>query len=203
MGLLDAACGFGDAEVEDARHAVGPDQDVLRRDVAVHDLEGLAQLVGGFVGGVQAGQDAGEDGDGDAGGELLAAVAQGAQELEEGLALHVVHDEEQLAPDGDDIEGGDDVGVVDPGGEAGFVAEHRDELGVASEVGVQALDGDGAGEADGAEGATDEHGGHASGGDLTVQRIATDGARGRRDRGRLIHRRGSVHQGEGVRDKAA
>ena len=35
-----------DAEVDDLHHAVPRDQDVLRRDVAVHDAERLAVLVG-------------------------------------------------------------------------------------------------------------------------------------------------------------
>ena len=43
----------GDAEVEDAGRAVGPDQNVLRRHVAMHDVERLADLGARFVRGVK------------------------------------------------------------------------------------------------------------------------------------------------------
>ena len=51
---LDAARGLRDAEVEHARDAVGADEDVLRRHVAVHDAERLAALVLRLVRGVEA-----------------------------------------------------------------------------------------------------------------------------------------------------
>ena len=54
---LHAPGGLGDAEVEHARHAVGADEDVLRRDVAVDDAERLALLARRLVRGVQAVED--------------------------------------------------------------------------------------------------------------------------------------------------
>ena len=58
-----------------------------------------------------------------------------------GVALDVLHDEVVAGVGRSDLEDGDDVGVVDPRGEASLVEEHLDELGVPREVLVQALDG--------------------------------------------------------------
>ena len=64
-GLLKAARRLGDAEVEDARDAVGADEHVLRRDVAVDEPERRAVLAARLVGRVKAAERAGEDRDGD------------------------------------------------------------------------------------------------------------------------------------------
>jgi hypothetical protein len=36
-GLADAADGFGHAEIDQLHHAVGADEDIVRRDVAMND----------------------------------------------------------------------------------------------------------------------------------------------------------------------
>ena len=74
-------------------------------------------------------------------------------EPRERLALHVLHDEEELAVGLHDVERRHHVRVADARGEARLVEEHRDELGVLGELRVEALDRDGAREADGPDAA--------------------------------------------------
>ena len=64
------------------------------------------------------------------GGNALPLLARRANEARERLALDVVHDEEELALVGDDVERRHDVRVLDARGEARLVEEHRDELGI-------------------------------------------------------------------------
>jgi hypothetical protein len=64
--------------------------------------------------------------------------------------------------------------MLDARGEPGFVEEHRDELGVASERRVKALDGDGSRESADSAQPTEVYGGHASVCDLTKKDVSTD-----------------------------
>src|SRR5262249_19693556 len=73
-----------------------------------------------------------------------------------------------------DLEDGDDMRVVDAGGEASFIEEHPDELFLGGEVGVEALDGDEALEAAGAGEASEVDGGHAAGRELADELIAVE-----------------------------
>ena len=173
---LQAAGGLRDAEVEDAREPVRPDEDVLRGHVAVDDPERLAVLARRLVRGVEAFDRAEDDRCGDGNGNADAALAQGAEQARERLALHVLHDEKELAFEGDDVERADDVGMTDAGRDARLVEEHRDEVGLLGELGMEPLDGDGPREADGPEEAPDVHGGHAAGRDLVMERVAADHA---------------------------
>ena len=88
------------------------------------------------------------------------------------FAGDVLHDEEELAAGGDDVEGRHHVGVPDPCGEARLVEEHRDELGVRRELCVQPLDRHGAGEADRAEQAPQMDRGHAASGDRLIEGVS-------------------------------
>ena len=90
--------------------------------------------------------------------------------------MHVLHDEEELAVGGDDVERRHDVRVPDARGEARLVEEHRDELGILGELRVEALDRDRAREADRTEQPPEVDRRHAAGGDLVVERIAPDDA---------------------------
>ncbi len=148
---LHAARGLGHAEVEHAGDAVRSDEDVLRGHVSVDDAERNTALVLRFVRGVEAVQDARHDRREDARRERLLVLAKRACEPGDRLAGHVLHDEEQLAAGGDDIQRGDDVRVPDARGEASLVEEHRDELGVRRELRVEPLDRHRAGEADRSE----------------------------------------------------
>ena len=87
--------------------------------------------------------------------------------MRDGVALDVLHHDQELVPFGDDVEGGDDVGMADGGGEPGFVEQHRDEVGIAPVLIVQALDRDGAREPCEPHEAPDMDGGHSTGRDGT------------------------------------
>src|SRR4051794_15661062 len=107
-------------------------------------------------------QDGGYDGGRDLRRDRLLAGGARLNEPRDGLALHVFHDEEELAVRRDDVQGLDDVGVLDPGDEAGLVEEHRDEARVARMVRMEALDGDSPYEAAGAHHAPVVDGRHSS-----------------------------------------
>jgi hypothetical protein len=143
----------------------------------VHDAERLSAFVRSFVRGVEAVQESDDDRRGDGWRDSPVVAGDGALELPQRLPLHVLHDEEELLVERDDVEGGDDVGVPDAGREAGLVEEHRHELGIARELRMQALDRDRLGEADDAEQATEVHGRHPTGRDLLVERVAPDDSR--------------------------
>ena len=86
--------------------------------------------------------------------------------------MNVLHDEEELAVGRDHIERRRDVGVANARRDARFVQEHRDELVLAREVRVEALDRHEAREAPGAERAPEVHRRHATRRDLVVDRVA-------------------------------
>ncbi len=93
-------------------------------------------------------------------------------QLGERLAVHVFHDEKDLAGLVHDVEGLHDVWVDDARGEANFVAEHLDELGLARQLLVHAFDRDDAREAARPEEPAEVHTGHAPHADLFAQHIA-------------------------------
>ena len=95
-------------------------------------------------------------------------------EAREGVALHVLHDEVVALVARPDLEDGDDVRVVDPRGEPRLVEEHLDELGLAREVRVQALDGDEPLKAARAREAPEVHGRHPAGRELGDQLEAVE-----------------------------
>ena len=138
---------LGDSEVEHARRTVGSHQYVLGRYVPMHDVEWLALLVGRLVRSVQTAQNVGHDGDGHGGRNALASRARRPKEMSERYGGNVLHHEEEFGLSGDDVERADDFGVLDAGGEASLVEEHRQKLRIAGVLGVQSLDGDGASKA--------------------------------------------------------
>jgi hypothetical protein len=54
FAAVRAIGGLGDAEIHHTRHALDGDQDVLGRDIAMHDAERLARLAHCLVRSVQA-----------------------------------------------------------------------------------------------------------------------------------------------------
>ena len=123
------------------------------------------------MGGVEPVENAGHDRREDARGESLTALAKCPREPGDRLARHVLHDEEQLAARGDDIERRYDVGMPDTRREPSLVEEHGDELGVRRELGVEALDRHRAREADRSEQASKMDRGHTPCGDGIVEGV--------------------------------
>ena len=179
VGDLDARRRLRDAEVDEPRDAVGAHEDVLRRDVAMDDAERRAVLVARLVRRVEAE----EHRLGDRGGDLRRASAlrvARSRTSASGEAVHVLHDEVEIALRLDDVEDRHHVRVAHPGGEARLVEEHRPEGPVGGEPGEEALDRDDPGEAAGADDPAEVHGAHPAGG----ERLAEDVAPGEESGGR-------------------
>ena len=128
--------GAGDPEVEDARYTVNADQDVLRRDVAMHEAERRSRLVLGLVRRVEPVEHVGDDRDRDVGRDAHAAVVRHLHEAPQRLALDVVEDEEELVLRRDDVERRDHVLVPDPRDHPRFVDERGAEVGIVRELRV-------------------------------------------------------------------
>ncbi len=88
--------------------------------------------------------------------------------------MDVLHDQEQFLLD-DDVQHRRDVRVLNARCKARLVDEHRHHVAVAREVRMQALDGDGAGEANGADEAGQVDRRHAARGDLLEHQIPPGG----------------------------
>jgi hypothetical protein len=129
-------------KIDDSGHAIDPDQDVVRRDVSMHDVEGLALIVLRLVRGVEPLEHAGHERRDEVHGHASSTFVSDAIECREGLSFDVFHDEEDFGVLGDDVESRYDVGVPHARSEARLVEEHREEVGVERELGVQSLDGD-------------------------------------------------------------
>ena len=125
------------------------------------DGERPSVLVDELVGRVEATKDVAEDADDDCRRDVRAARRGELEEPPHGDALDELHDDEELAVCRDDIEGRDDVGMLDPRGEGGLVQEHRRERVVGRQLLVHALHGDQP-RARGAPTATEIDGGHSA-----------------------------------------
>ena len=138
----------------------------------MHDAERLARVAGRFVRRVQTVEHARDHGADDRGGIGASRGSMSRTSRGERLPVHVLHDEQELAWRRDDIERLDHVRMLNAGRDPRLVDEHRDEVGVARELSVESLDGDGAREADRAEQAAEMDGRHAAGGERAVDRVS-------------------------------
>ena len=137
--LRRRAQGLGDAEVDDLHLPGVRHEDVVRRGVAVDDLEGLAVEVLELVGVVEAGERVDEDAERHAQGEP-ARGADPAEDAVEGLPLQELHADVEALAVAADLVGLHHVGVVEAGGEARLVEEHGQELRVLGELLPDLLD---------------------------------------------------------------
>jgi hypothetical protein len=128
----------------------------------VHDAERLASLAPRLVRFVQAAERVRDDRADDSDGDGRLARLRLAENARERRAVHVLHDDEELAVLRDDIERLDDVGVPYARHEARLVEEHGEEVRVARERLMEPLDRDRAHEARGAHLPPDVDGRHAS-----------------------------------------
>ena len=146
VGVVHAAAGLRDAEVEHAREAVDADHHVLGGHVAVHDRERRSVVVLRFVGLVEAEQEVVDDRARHTDRDAALGFADHAEKRGERLALDVLHDDEEVAAAFDDVERGDDVRVTEAGREARLVEEHRGEGRVLRVLRMHAFDRHEAGE---------------------------------------------------------
>ena len=123
---LGAMRGLRDAEVDDLHVAVVADEDVRRRHVAMDDAERLAVGAALLVRVVQPAAAPTHDRDDVLERHRASALADAAtSSCAQVLAVDVLHREEVLAALLADVVDLDDVGVVQRGGEARLVEEHR------------------------------------------------------------------------------
>jgi hypothetical protein len=142
-GTLPLSWPAVDAEVDELRDAVVGDQDVLRRHVAVHELERDVVLVFELVRGVEALAGLHDDADRDSLRDLRLVLAGRLVEDAERLAVDPLHDEVEDLVLLAEVEDLGHVGVVDASRERGLVEEHLLELRVLGERRQHRLDGDG------------------------------------------------------------
>jgi hypothetical protein len=174
LGVGVAALGLGDAEVHDARAAVDADDNILRRHIAVDDLQVLSFGAVQLMGGVQAREGVEADAQGDAERDTPTQRHRHLLHVGEGVALDVVHDEEDEVVLLAYVDDGDDIGVVDGRGDAGLVEKHVDKLVVLGEVRVHHLDGDQSPYPCPTRRAREIHRGHAAGANLGDDVITPD-----------------------------
>ena len=148
---------FGDTEVSEKHVSALRDQDVSRLHIPVDDV-----LVVRFFQRCR-------DRHADMYGQLWSERSLTIEHITKALAFDVLHDYGLLPVVLQAVIDSDDVGVVDAGTRDGFAAETFHQLGVASHVGLQDLDGDFAVELDVA-GQPDFS--HAALGDVAVEAIA-------------------------------
>jgi hypothetical protein len=130
------------AEVEHLHGAVLADHDVLRRNVAVHELKGAARAVGCFVRGVEAVKSLIESPDYDPRRQHDVGSLCVREEFVKRDAVDELHDERELVLRFDHIERLDDVRMRQRRDESNLVLEASAEGGVLREVSMQALDRD-------------------------------------------------------------
>ena len=135
--LRELRARFGDAEVDDLHAARKADEDVLRADIAVHDVERLAADIAGAVGVIKAERGLHDDPHADLKWQTDPGFRRGVPELREVLAGDVFHRDVVGAVELTDVVDGDDVGVVQRRGDAGFVEKLIDELRFFREVDAQ------------------------------------------------------------------
>ena len=132
---------LGDAEVDDLHRAVEADDDVLRRDVAVHDLERAALEVALVVRVVEAGAHARQDRHHVLERRLrIAELGARADDLDQVVPAQVLHRDEVLVLDGADVVDLDDVRMVERRGDTRLVEKHAHELRIVGPVAQDLLD---------------------------------------------------------------
>ena len=179
---------LGDAEVDHLGLPVVGEEEVVRRHVAVDEVEQLPVLPAQLVGGVQAlgrvGADAGAQLRRDAHPPLLGP----AHHLAQRLAVEVLHGDPVGVVVLAEIEDLGDVRVVDAGRDPRLVEEHVDELIVLDQVRVDALDRDHLREAAGAVDPPQVQLGHAAPAELGEELVAAEAHRVIGPAGQRAHR---------------
>ncbi|MEZ4335977.1 MAG: hypothetical protein R3B82_05055 [Sandaracinaceae bacterium] len=128
LGLARLAGRLGDPEVDDLRLAVVADQNVLRGDVAVDEVELAARRVLLVVGVVEPLADLHDRVAGHGHRDGLAALASPVEDRPEVLPVDELHRDEERVRDLTEVEDLGDVRVRQLHGDLRLVDEHRDEL---------------------------------------------------------------------------
>ena len=175
--VVNARPRLRDAEVEKASVAVDAHEDVLGRHVTMDDPERLAHLVRRFVRRMETGEHARDDREHDLHRDRRVRSEGALVQVAERHTVHVLLDEDDLISVEDHVEHGNDVGMVDPRGDARLVVEHRDELRVVDVLRMEPLRCDEPRDPLGRDEPRRVHRRHPSPRDRLVQHVATDDRR--------------------------
>lgn len=115
-----ARFGLGDSKIGDSRDAVQTDQQILRRDVAVNQSEGLPVVVTQFMSGVQTRECVDDNAKQQGFGDALVSGEQSTDPLGQAHPFDVLHYEVERVTIAD-LECADDVRMMNSGSEARFV----------------------------------------------------------------------------------
>ena len=136
-----ARSGARDPEIREASDAVDADENVVRRDVAMHDLGVEAAFRCPCPRAPHEGPRERRERFAPRHAAKWAFSLRGCMEqVARGIALDIFHHEVVARLGGTDLEDGHDVRVMDPRRETRLVEKHLDELGMPREVLVKALD---------------------------------------------------------------
>ena len=135
------------------------------------DTERFAHLVGGLVCCLQTGEHLTRDRNRDVDRHVGLRFMRGTQQPVQRHAVHVLLNEHDFIAGRHHVEHGHDVAVMDLRSDACLVEEHRDEVGVLGELGMQSLRRDDAREAFIADEARDVNRRHATARDLAMQYV--------------------------------
>ena len=135
--LLDVVARLGDAEVGDAHQAVETDEQIFRRDVAMHDAQRRALRRDQLVRGVQAARRLRQHRHAERDRQQLLARLDARQHLGQRRAVDVVHQQERAVGVLADLERRGNVGVADQAGQTRLVEEHGTKRRVAAQVRMQ------------------------------------------------------------------
>lgn len=164
------------------------------------DPERLPVLRGGLVRGVEPEQHVDDDGERHRLRNRAPRAGCQRADVRERLPGHVLHDQEEVALRGDDVDHRDDVRMVDPGDDPRLVDHHRDEVRVLRVLRVEPLDGDRPAEPGRGEHPPEVDRRHAARGDLVEDEVPPEVARhpaSVQDAPPRYHRTGAVHRAAG------
>ena len=130
----------GDAEIDDFDRSVERHEDVLRRDVAVDDVEGVPRGVGQGVGITQTVRRLPDDERRLPVPEWPLGPHRPAQDGGERLALHRLHHEEVAVAVPADLDNPHDVRVVEQRPDPRLIKKHPDELLLRGQMGQDPFD---------------------------------------------------------------
>jgi hypothetical protein len=140
--LGDAVARLGDSEVDELRDAAHAHEDVLRRDIAVDDAEGLAVFAAELVGGVETAARVREDPQRHAGRQRQPLPLHRAHDLGQRVAVDPLHREVEDVVLLAEIHDLSHVRVLDLRRDARLVEEHPLEARVLRELRKDHLDRD-------------------------------------------------------------
>ncbi len=178
---LHATFRLRNPEIENARDAINTHHNVLWGHVAMHETQKFTALVTRFVRGMEPRQDLGDHRKRNFWRRELFRLALKTKQTCERFTLHVVHNKEQFAIEGNDIECGHHIGVPNARRKTRLVHEHRHKVRILRVLRVKPLDCNRTRKSNRSKQAPQVDRRHAAMREFCVQSVPTNDARHRRD----------------------